>query len=295
MLDQYRTSLIHQDDNPQSVFSRELTKTIYNNHPLFMPMELDDIDRISTQQALDFINQCINPADYTFVFTGNLDLEVIREYLSTYLASIPNAPVMNQWIDPGIVRPHDSEKIIYKGMDDRSMVYLAWFAPGSSDFDERKNQAAAVLSEYLDIMLTNEIRENLGGVYSISAGASASVIPDGEYSLSVFFLCDPSRADELIAAVQERITDIVNQPLNMDTFNKSKEALLMEHESAIQRNFHIAQSYANSFALYDTPLSRLNSRPDVIRSVTPEEVQAFCRDILVFGPVKVVLFPEEKE
>ncbi|MDR1839360.1 MAG: insulinase family protein [Treponema sp.] len=295
MLDQYRTSLIYQDDDPQNVFSRELTKIVYNNHPLFMPMELGDIDRISIQQALDFVNQCINPADYTFIFTGNFNLEVMREYLSAYVASIPNASSMNQWIDPQIVRPHETEKVIYKGMDDRSMVYLMWFAPGSSGFDERKNQAAAILSEYLDILLTDEIREKLSGVYSISAGAYVSVIPNGEYTLDVFFQCSPSRADELIAAVQERITDIVNQPLNQDTFNKSKEALLMQHEASIQRNLHIAQSYANSFVLYDTPLSRLNSRPDVIRSVTPEEVRELCRDILVLGPVKLVLYPEERQ
>jgi len=293
MLDQYRTNLIHMDEDPQRVFSRELTKTLYNNHPLFKPLELDDMDKVSPDKALDFINKCVNPADYTFVFTGNFDLNTMREYLVSYIASIPQAPAMNRWIDPGVVRPHDSERIIYKGMDDRSMVYLAWFAQGSSAFDERKNQAAAVLSEYLDILLTDEIREKLSGVYSISAWSSVSVIPNGEYSLSVFFQCSPSRAEELTAAVRKRITDIAGQPLNTDTFNKAKEALLMQHEASIQRNMHIAQSYANSSALYDTPLARLNQRPDVIRSVTPEEVRALCRETLVSGPVRVTLFPEK--
>ena len=292
MLDQYRTSLVHQDENPQRVFSRELTKILYNNHPLFKPLELEDMDKVSLEKALDFIHKCINPADYTFIFTGNIDLNMMREYLTSYIASIPGAPEMNGWIDPGIVRPRGIERNIYKGMDERSVVYLAWFAPGPSAFDERKNQTAAVLSEYLDILLTDEIREKLSGVYSISALASVSVIPNGEYSLEASFQCNPSRAEELIAAVRERITNIVGQPLNTDTFNKAKEALLMQHEASMQRNLHIAQSYANSSALYDTPLARLNRRPDVIRSVTPEEVRSLCRDTLVSGPVRVVLYPE---
>jgi zinc protease len=292
MLDQYRTNLVHLDENPQRVFSRELTKILYNNHPLFKPLELEDMDKVSPEKALDFINKCINPADYTFVFTGNLDLNMMREYLASYVASIPGASEMNRWTDPGIVRPRGIERNIYKGMDERSVVYLAWFAPGPSAFDERKNQTAAVLSEYLDILLTDEIREKLSGVYSISASASVSVIPDGEYSLEAYFQCNPSRAGELISAVRERITNIAGQPLNTDTFNKAKEALLMQHEASIQRNLHIAQSYANSSTLYDTPLARLNSRPDVIRSVTPEEVRSLCRDTLVSGPVRVVLYPE---
>jgi zinc protease len=201
---------------------------------------------------------------------------------------------MSKWIDPGIKRPDESEHIIYKGKDERSIVYLAWFADGQPDFDEKKNQTAAVLGEYLDIMLNNEIREKLGGVYSISSGASVSVIPRGEYSLIIYFQCNPERADELIDAVRENLAIIIKN-VNTDTFSKAKEALLMEHERSIQRNLHIAQSYANSFVLYNTPLSRLNKRPDVIRDVTPEDLKALCRELLVKGPVKVALYPERSE
>ena len=292
MVDQYRTILAHQDDDPQNVFSRELSRLIYNNHPLFKPLELEDMDRVSVEQARSFLNQCINPADYYFIFTGNININEVSELSAIYLSSIPNAPSMNRWIDPRISRPAEGRRTIYSGQDERCMVYLSWLAQGPAAFDEQKNQTAAVLSEYLDILLTDEIREKLGGVYSISAGASVSVIPTGEYSLSVFFQCNPARADELITAVVQRITNIAGQPLNQDTFNKAKEALLMGHENSIQRNLYIAQSYANSAALYNTPLSRLNRRPDAIRAVRPEDVRSLCRDMIVSGPVQLVMFPQ---
>jgi len=254
-------------------------------------MELADIDKISTEKALAFINRCINPADYTFVFTGNLNVNEMKEFSALYLASIPNAPSMNTWVDPGIKRPAKLEKNLYKGKEDRCTVYLGWFAPGPAAFDEGRNQTAAVLSEYLDIILTDEIREKLSGVYSISAGASVSTIPKGEYRLSIYFQCNPARVDELVAAVQDRITGICAKPLNQDTVNKSKEALLMEHENSIQRNLHIAQSFANSSVLYNTPLGRLNTRPAAIRAVRPENVQSLCRDMTSSGPIQVVLYP----
>jgi zinc protease len=257
-----------------------------------MPLELEDLEKVSIEHAYEFLNLCLNPADYTFVFTGNINVNEINEYLETYLASIPDSFSMDQWIDPGVVRPHDLEKIMYQGIEERCLIYLAWFAPGPSGFDEKINQVSSVLTEYLRILLSDEIREKLSGVYSITSGTSVSVIPAGEYSLSVFFQCNPARADELINAVQERINDIVNLPINIDTFKKSIETLLMQHENQMQRNLHIAQSYANSSVLYNTPLSRLNQRPEVIRSVTPEEVQALCRDILVNGPVQFVQYHE---
>jgi len=291
MIDQYRTTLAHQEEDPDNYFSRELSKIINSSHPRFKPLELSDLDKISTAQALSFINRCVNPADYTFVFTGNLNVNEIKELSSIYIASIPNAPSMNTWIDPGITRPEKQEKNLYKGKEDRCTVFLGWFAPGPTAFDESKNQTAAILTEYLDILLTDEIREKLSGVYSISAGAAVSTIPKGEYRLSVYFQCNPARVNELIAAVKDRITEIYSKSLNQDTVNKSKEALLMEHEKSIQRNLHIAQSFANSSVLYNTPLSRLNARPAAIKAVRPEDIQSLCRDMTTSGPVQVVLYP----
>jgi len=295
MLDQYRTTLLHQNDDPQMVFARELTKIVTDNHPLFKPLEYDDIAKVSIKDADDFLKQCINPGDYTFVFTGNVNLNVIRELSAVYIGSIPVSKSMNNWNNPELKRPAEGRRTIYKGKEDRGIVYLSWFADGPADFSEQRNQTSALLSEYLDIILNDEIREKLGGVYSISAGASVITIPSGKYRINVYFMCNPSRVDELINAVRDLLTGLTRQPLNQDTFNKSKEALLKEHERSLQRNLYIAQSYSNSSVLYNTPLSRLNSRPDAIKAVTVQGVQDLCKDMLVFAPVQVVLLPEGRK
>ena len=293
MIDQYKTSLANQDDDPQRAFSREITRTISGNHPLFKPLELADMRKVSVKQAKDFLNHCLNPSDYTFIFTGNFKSDEIKELAQTYIASLPANTSMNKWIDPGIRRPSEGRKTIYKGQDQRCIVYLAWFTQSASVFNEQRNQLSAVLSEYLDIILTDEIREKLGGVYSISAGTSVSVIPRGETRLSVYFVCDPTRAEELIKAVKNSIANVYNNPVNTSTFNKAKEALLMEHEKSLQSNLHIAQSYANSFVFYNTPLSRLNLRPGAIRSVTAKDMQDFCRQVSASGAVELMLLPEK--
>ncbi|MCL2809385.1 MAG: insulinase family protein [Treponema sp.] len=292
MLDQYRTSLIHQMENPQNVFSREIQNIVSNNHPFFKSLELSDIDRVSIRQAGDFLNNYINPADYTFIFTGNINPDIIREFSALYIASIPAARSMNNWVNPGVSHPIPGRRTIYKGLDERSIVYLGWFVPETEGFNEQKNQVSDVLSEYLRILLSDEIRENLSGVYSISAGSSISVIPIGTKVINAYFMCGPNRAEELISAVRENIMDIFRQPINIETFNMAKEALLMGHERSMQQNLHIARSFANSSVLYNTTLNRLNLRPEAIRAVTPQEVQALCREILAVNPVELILFPE---
>jgi zinc protease len=293
MIDQYKTSLMHQEEDPQKYFSRELTKIISNNHPRFKPLEASDMDKVSLAEAFDFLKLCLNPADYTFVFTGNINVNEMKELCSKYIASIPNSSSLNSWVDPRVVRPRRTDRTLYKGQDEKCTVYLAWFAGGPSDFSENRNQVAAVLTEYLDILLNDEIREKMSGVYSIGSGASVSVIPKGEYSLSVYFQCSPERSSELISAVNDIINKVSQQPVNQDVFNKAKEALIKQHENSIQRNLHIAQSFANSAVLYSTPLSSLNDRPAAVRAVRPENIQVLCREMIVQGPVQVVLYPED--
>jgi zinc protease len=289
MMDQYRTVLAQRNENPDTVFSDEITKTNYGNNPWYKPLELADLAGADTDQALRFIKRGLNPADYTFIFTGNLDMAEIRRCVDTYLASIPSGESWNVWNDPEVVRPGKTEKTVRKGKEDRSLVYMGWF--DNMPFSEELSSIASVLSEYLDIRMTEEIREKLGGVYSVSVWVSASPIPKGELIMGVYFACDPKRAEELSAAVVDLIGRAANSPIDDDTFTKSVEALKKNWETSIQSNSYIAQSYANSSVLLNLPLSRLDRRPQYYSDVTKTDIQNMARRLLPKGPVRIILYP----
>ncbi|GAB6393301.1 MAG: insulinase family protein [Treponematales bacterium] len=294
LADQYRANLANQEDDPETVFSHEIIKLRSNNHPRFKPLEAADIDTISLDRARAFVRRCFNPADYVFVFTGNMGLDETRGLVRTWLASIPaQEGAWNEWKDLGEGLPGGAEKTVRKGRDERAMVYLGWF--GRADYSEERSQTAALLTEYLDITLTEEIREALGGVYSITPSAAATPIPQGTQSLQVFFYCAPERVEELSAAVRERLAGIAGGAVSGDVLAKAREALLKEHEKNMQSNRYIAQSLANSAALLRLPLARLTRRPQVIKALTAADIQRLCRSLLASGPAKVTLYPEAGE
>jgi zinc protease len=296
MMDTYATALALRGENPRTVFSDEINRTIYSGNPRFKPLELTDLPKADIDTALAFIRKGLNPADYTFIFTGNLNPDTMRDYIETYLGSIPPGEKWNAWTDLGITRPGKVEKTVRKGKEEQSIVYMAWFSPSSHEdaapFSDELSAVTQVLSEYLDIKMTEEIREKLGGVYSISVNVPLTPVPRGELSLLVYFACDPKRVEELTAAVidllQKTVTDI-----DRDIFGKSVEALKKEWETSIQSNSYIAQSYANSAVLLNLPLSRLNRRPRYYDAVSPADIQRICAQLLQSGgPARVVLLPE---
>jgi len=292
MMDQYKTSLALRREDPHAVFSDEINRTIYSGHPHFKSLELEDLPKADTDKALAFVRKCLNPADYTFIFTGNLDFKTMKEYVENYLAAIPRGQSWNTWTDLNVTRPGKVENIVHKGKEEQSTVYMVWFS--KAPFSDEISASCQVLNEYLDIKLDNEIREKLGGVYSISSGVSISPVPQGELSMQVYFNCDPKRVRELQTAVIAILNQTAGGVIDHDTFTKAMEAPKKEWEVSIQSNAYIAQSYANSSVLLKLPLSRLDKRPKLFAAVTQADIQRVCAQLLQSsGPALVVLLPEK--
>ena len=298
LLDQRRSRMAFQENNPDTVFRRELTRTVYGN-PRYHPLVIEDLDKVNLNEALAFIKRCLNPADFTFVIAGNLDLPLFRSLTETYLASIPissnpltgeHLQPFNEWADMDPRRPSNTEKEIRKGLEERSIVSLQWYRPQS--YSEEKYAAVSVLSEYLDIQLTEEIREAMGGVYSIGSWVGISPLPRDELSGGFSFVCDPKRVEELILAAREEFRKIARGEIDISVFEKAVEAMLKGHEELVQSNLNIAQSYANSAVIYRLPLSRQDSRPALYRAVNRADIQKTAAELLEGSMVRVVLYPE---
>ncbi|MCL1927823.1 MAG: insulinase family protein [Treponema sp.] len=295
VLDYHRTRLLQEGDNPEIFFSKELSRLTYSNHPLYMPLELEDLDSVSEKAALTFLNLALNPADFTIVLAGSLgDRDELRKFAEMYLAAIPNnaLPRWNSWTDPGIVRPGMIEKIIYKGKEDKCIVYMGYFV--SKTWTEADNAVVLALNDYLDIVLTDEIREKLGGVYSIYAGASFSPAPVGELSLEIYFMCDPGRQEELRKAVKEQLA-LLSQAADEETLARSQEALVKSFERGMENNGFVARNLANFTVITNTPLSHLAERPSLYNSVTTIKLSALTAELLTGGPVELVLLPESTD
>ena len=291
LLERRRTAIIQEAENPDRFFSREISRTIYGN-PLFHPLEVQDMDMADMNEAMEFILHTINPADYTFVFTGSIDIIQMRNLAETYLASIPTKEIaFNEWADVDYQRPENTIREIKMGMEERSSVYISWFNP--QPFTEETMAIASVLEAYLNIILNDEIRESLGGVYSISNWLSINPLPRSELAGGIFFVCNPGRVEELSAAAEEKIREIRGGIIDDDILNQAIEALLQSHELSLERNLLIAQSYANSRVIYNSSFSRLYRRPDHYQAVTAQDLENMSRLLLEGRRVMMVLYPEE--
>ncbi|MDR1096083.1 MAG: insulinase family protein [Spirochaetaceae bacterium] len=297
-LDRLRTSLAQNRDNPDVYFGNELAKAIYTENPWFMPIEPEDLAKINTEAAHDFVRRYRNPADWTFVFTGNIDIEsetdTFAAYLEQYLASIP-APADGDRLDTfagiTVTRPEPAQKTIRKGKENRSTVFAGYYARAA--FSEKEAVAAYIFNEYMDIHFNDVLREQRGGVYSISAEANLSPLPlPGELSLNIYFYCDPARAAELQQTIHAELAKIAAGDISPDIFAKAKAAQIKVWEDSMQDNDYIASRYANYTVIFDLPLAQLRERGNTLNAATPAEIQAIARKLAAAGAFVLLMNPE---
>jgi zinc protease len=297
-LSRLKTSITRNRDNPDVYFGNELAKAIYSDNPYFTPIEPEDLEKLDMDDAYAFARLCRNPADWTFVFTGNIatDTDTFAAYLEQYLASIPApAPAGGDRLDSfagiTVTRPTPAQKTIRKGKENRSTVFAGYYARAA--FSEREAVAAYIFNEYLDIHFNTVLREQRGGVYSVSAEANLSPLPQpGELSLNVYFFCDPARAGELVGTVHAELANIAGGAVSADIFAKAKAAQIKVWEDSMQDNSYIASRYANHAVIFDLPLSQLQERGNTLTAVTPAEIQAIARKLIDSGAFVLLMNPE---
>jgi zinc protease len=289
-LDGLRTALADQEKDPQTVFSLTASETVNGRHPRFMRLRAIDLASADPARALAFLRSAYWAGDFSFSLAGNLDLAEARRLVETYIASIPQPRRGTAWRDLGVERPSGLDVRVTKGTDQKSLVYMAWFAPDQYSYP--KFLAGRALKDYLDIKLIEVIRERMGGAYSAGATVSYQTIPASELGLSISFGCDPARVDELCAATEGLLADAAAGRIDAADMDKVREILEKSTETDFQRNATWAATLNQLRLVRGQPLEVLEGYRGLIRSLKASDLAAAAG---LFDPEslnRVVLYPE---
>jgi zinc protease len=293
-LDQYKTNLEKQDSDPQTYWGNAVQSAIYGNDPHLRPLVVKDLSQFNVDDARSLIKKALNPADYIFVFAGNLDMKLMRTMVTTYLASIPRGPASwdafpasgPDWPSKGFSRD------LYKGQANQSFVFLGYFK--AEPYDQARNATARVLTQYLNVVLFQTIREKMGLAYSPSAQVSVtSQYPGGLLALQSPCGSAPAKAEILSKAVQDVIAQVAKGTIDDATFKQAVKMSQKSFETSLQDNSTLAANYAAFQVMANLPYIDYFNQDALYGAVKPGDIQALAADVLTAKPVQVILYPED--
>jgi zinc protease len=273
-----KSQLESQEANPEIAFSDTLTETLFVNPIRDKRIRVGDLARVDYKTIMKWRNERFADAsDFTFVFTGNLDLEKNKELITKYLGSLPSTKRKESFVRVNEnFRPGITQKSFQQQMENIKAtiadVYWTTLTPNL------KNKLEIdFLQQILRIIYTEKIREDEGGTYGVSVGANISNYPEGLSILQISFQTQPGKEKSLNDIVHKELQNLAASGPRAEDFNKVKEFSLKRQQEQEQENAYwsstITSFYRHGYDGYSDVVKTM-------KAITPADIQKKAKDII---------------
>ncbi|MEJ7596734.1 MAG: insulinase family protein [Kofleriaceae bacterium] len=279
----WRGNLAEQYENrerdPEFQFSKKSSETLWRGHVRRKPPTPAEIGKVDADKALAFYKTRFGDAsDFTFVIVGNVDPTALKPLVESYLASLPAKGRSEHERDVGARRIAGAVTRTWGfGQEQKARVSMTFH--GDEAWTRDKERDAYVLGRVLSILLRENLRENLGGVYGVSAGGAVSRRPRQERTFSISFGCDPARIDELVKATEAEVAALVKSGVKPEILDRVNQTFLRERETQLRNNTFWANWLQTAARYGDDPALVLDPAPTTAR-MTSDLVKATAKRFL---------------
>lgn len=288
-----RESLNNRNNSPQIVY-RDKIREIYsgkNNRKL--PLSEKDLTLISPEKVLNIYKEKFsNFSEYNLIVVGSFTEEELEKNLKTYIASLPseNSKTIITPLDLKIPKNIVKEKVI-KGVDKKATVTLIF--PYNFKYGYEEKTLYNSFSQILNIALIEDIREKIGGVYSISSRTSLSPNNYGEDKMVISYSCDISRVDEIEKAVLQSLENLLYKDIDKEKINSVVKNYELSYNTEMKENsFWFNYLYQK----ITVPNYKLATPEEYKELVTKENIWKVNRKAInLKNYISVTLIPEKEE
>lgn len=266
-------------NSPDAVFSDTVMLTLAQHHPRAQPVSQALFDRVSFGKAFDiYRDRFADASDFTFVFVGSFTLDRMRPLVEQWLATLPATGRRETGRDVGIRAPDGVvERTVRKGVEPKASTLVLYH--GETTFSPEARYALRALSEYLEMRLLENLREALGGTYSVSVGGQASKLPRPEYSVTIQFGSSPTRSDSLFRTIVAVIDSVKAGAIAEGDVQKVREQQLRTLEVNRQENSYWLSNLSARLENGEDPRGLL-AYEQLIRGLSAAQLQAAARQFL---------------
>lgn len=290
-----KNQLTNRDKNPKVTFSDSIQMMGSNHSERTVLFDLKALDEVNLDKALAVYKaRFANPADFTFVFVGNIDPKdpKVQALVCQWLGGLKTKKCQHDAVidhhvrvTPGVQKNYFSRPMETTTASNR-IQYTSYDMPYTMANDLNMDIIGRILStRYLE-----SIREREGGSYGVGTYGYMSPLPVPSAGLIMQFDTDPNKQARLMEIIHEEVQTIIdNGPLASD-LQKEKESMLKDFQEDLEKN-SFWRSTLYLYYMYGT--NEVRDYKAAVEAITAETVQATLKELVKAGNMyEVVMFPE---
>ena len=234
--------------NPMIAFSDSIMSSMYKNNPRGRFISAKDVEAADYDTMLKLRKERFaNAGSFIFTIVGNVTPEELKPMVEQYIASLPSTPeksTFNAKVMPqrkgkfnnNFIRPLEVPKAT------TGLIYS-----GKLKYNLQNDIQLDALEQILDIVLTDKIREKLGGTYGVQISAELEKTPEEGFNIQLMFDTDPERRAELVNAIDVTISEMQKTGPSAENVQKVKEFMTKQHADELKKNDYMLNTLNNQY------------------------------------------------
>ncbi|MDE5975783.1 MAG: insulinase family protein [Muribaculaceae bacterium] len=273
----YEQRLKNAMQNPQMIFSMRAGDIRYGGNKLMTSVTPEEVASASYPEMLEMIHSLTgNAADFTFVFTGNIDEAVFLPLVEQYIATLPSKKKKTEVkkVSPVAVVEGQIADEFKQPMQVPATIVFDLYHGHNLEMNVKNDVLIEMLGDILDNIYIATLREEEGGTYGASVSGALNY-PEKSWNLAYSFQTNAEQQASLIKRAQTELEKLLNEGADQANFTKVKEAMLKQEEINSRKN-----SYWNSGLVdYLRGFDVISSYRSAIESTTLEEFNNFAKNL----------------
>ena len=292
-IEQWKEQVANYENNPEWQYQKFSARVRFPNNPRLIFMEEKTIKAMNLDQMFKvYRERFANATDFTFIFVGNIDIEKTIPLIEKYIGGIPagkKEKIINRDFPMagGVI-----DKTLYFGLADKTLV--GHFTSLPYQWNPENNLANSALNNIMNIKMTENIREKLGGTYGTRFSLSTSKIPVEKVMMTISLGCQPERVDEMTAEIWRTIDEVMeNGPTPVD-LDKAKEQMIRTFETQMKENHNWTSWFKNFYDL-GTVIPTFDEYKEKVNALTIEDLKKAAQYMKHNENIRTILMPEARK
>lgn len=293
LLSMLRTALANAEKNPNKTFSDSIRMVTGDHDPRIVIENMEMVDKINQDKAIEIYKQRFaNPADFTFVFVGNIDPndKETQKLLATYLGGLKTSKKKENY--EKVYRSTPKGKInnyFKRDMQTKKASNRIQYT-GEMPYNMNNRVIVSAIGDILNMRYLESIREKEGGSYGVGVYGGMRNVPKDEAVVLMQFDTDPEKQARLMQIIHQEVKDIVNNGPKPEDLQKVKENLQKQYVQDLEQN----SWWASTLKLYyEDGINNVKDYKAAIDALTSDSIRDTLKNIVDQGNViEVVMMPE---
>ena len=285
-----KAMVANMEADPNTAFRDNLMFAMYDNHPLVKRMKAEDYDKVDYAKALKlFADRFKDANNFVFTFVGNIDPETFEPMIEQYIGALKTKNNKETWTtNVPTITDKDVTSHYTKAMEN-PMVTCYMVYNGDIEYSLENQLKMQVLSDVMDIVYTEKIREDEGGTYGVGVQGNVSLRPKESFMFLIGFQTNKEMYEKLMGIAIAELQNVANQGPRPEDLKKVKEFLVKKHAEDLESNRYWMSCITTQERDGYNPMANYEA---IINGITGDDVANMAKAVLKGYKKEVVQIPE---